>query len=69
MILFQINKILKDPKYKNKSYRNLASEIGIDHVSFWKMLNNKPYNPSLKMIEKLCNYFDCQPGDIIKYKK
>jgi len=33
------------------------------------MASGKPYNPSLKMLDKLCSFFKCQPGDLLEYKK
>ena len=39
--------------------RNTLSQINLENV---KMIQ-------LNTIEKLCKYFDCQPGDLLKYEK
>ncbi len=71
VIRFKLTRLLKDLEdVKGRvRYRALAKEIGISHVALWKMANNEPYNPSLEMLDKLCAYFKCAPGDLLEYKK
>lgn len=69
VIKFKLAELLRKKGYDEKSYRKLAAEMGIDHVSLWKMINGKPYNPSLQMLDKLCGFLKCQPGDILEYQK
>lgn len=69
VIKFKLSELLKKKEFKDRSYRELADEIGIDHVSLWKMINGKPYNPSLCMLDRLCEFFGCQPGELLKYEK
>lgn len=71
VIRFKLAKLLN--KYEDEKgrvrYRALAKAIGISHVALWKIANNEPYNPSLEMLDKLCAYFKCAPGDLLEYKK
>lgn len=69
VVSFKLRELLQQKGHGEKAYRELAEEMGISHVPLWKMLNNKPYNPSLEMLDKLCTYLKCQPGDILAYKK
>lgn len=69
VIKFKLAELLKKKGLGEKSYRDIANESGIDHVSIWKMINGKPYNPSLQMLDRLCEYLGCQPGDLLEYKK
>ncbi len=69
MILFKIKELLKKKGLSENSYRELAQEMGVDHVSLWKILNGKPYNPSLQMLDRFCDFFKCQPGDILEFKR
>ena len=69
VIRFKLSELLGKRGYDTKSYREIAKEAGIDHVSLWKMINGKTYNPSLDMFDRLCRYLKCQPGDILEYKK
>lgn len=65
----KLREIVAKRGHGDKPYRQLAKEIGISHVPLWKMLNGEPYNPSLEMLNKICAFLRCQPGDILKYKK
>ena len=69
VIKIKLAEIIKESKYKDLSYRELAKEIGISHLPLWKMAMEKPYNPSLDMIDKLCDFFKCRPGDLLEHKK
>lgn len=69
VIKFKLAELLKKKGYNTQSYRALAQDIGIDHVSLWKIMNKKPYNPSMAMLDKLCNFLKCQPGDVLEYRK
>ena len=69
MIQFKLEGFLKKRGYDTKSYRVLAEEMKVDHVSLWKMINGKPYNPSFQMLDRICSFLKCQPGDILEYVK
>ena len=68
-VIFTLKELIKKKGYGDIPCRKLAEDIGISHVPLWKMLNSKPYNPSLEMLDKLCKYLKCQVKDIIKYKR
>ncbi len=69
VVTIKLKELVDNKGYKDWSYRKLAKAIGISHLPIWKMLNGEPYNPSLEMIDKLCQFFKCLPGDILKYRK
>ena len=69
MIEFKLKEIIKKRGYEGVSYRKLAEDLGISHVALWKMMNGEPYNPSLEMLDRLCVFFKCKPGDILEYRK
>lgn len=69
VIRFKLAEYLKKKGYDETSYRELAREMGIDHVTLWKMMKGKPYNPSLELLNRLCTFLKCQPGDLLEYKK
>jgi DNA-binding Xre family transcriptional regulator len=69
VIRFKLAELLKKKECSERSCRDLAKDIGIDHVSLWKMLSGKPYNPSLQMLDRLCEFFRVQPGEILEYRK
>jgi len=65
----QISKLIHIPNnFYHPQQAKLAKEIGISHLPIWKMANGEAYNPSLEMLDKLCKFFKCKPGDILEYK-
>ena len=68
MIIFNIKALLqKKSVIENKKYTYDDIEIatGIKRLQLTR-LNTKPnYNTSITHIEKLCNYFNCTPNDLI----
>ncbi len=69
VIQLKLREIIKRKGYGDYSYRKLAREIGISHLPIYKMMNGEPYNPSLEMLDKLCTFFKCKPGDLLEHKK
>lgn len=68
MVKFKLKEVIEKRGYDKASYRKLAKEIGISHVTLWQMLKEK-YNPSLEMLDKLCRFFKCNPGDILEHRR
>lgn len=74
MIILDLQGVINGSKHKGKTDRELAKEIGVSHVAIWKMRtgwkdkNSYPYNVSLEVLDRLCKFFKCDVGDIIKKK-
>jgi DNA-binding Xre family transcriptional regulator len=68
MVKFKLKEMIEKRGHGKASYRKLAREIGISHVTLWQMLREK-YNPSLEMLDKLCKFFKCRPGDLLEQRK
>ena len=47
----------------------VAAEAGVGISSLKKMSGRSNYNASLNVIDALCEYFECQPGDLVEYMK
>lgn len=73
VIRFKLEEQLKRHGYVDKhgriTWRKAAKDLGISHVALWKMATHEDYNPSLEMLDRLCNHFKCGPGDILEHKK
>lgn len=69
VIKMRLQKVIDEKGYKGWSYRKLSKAIGISHLPLYKMLTGQPYNPSLDMLDKLCRFFRCKPGDILEQVK
>ena len=67
MVKLKLEGIIKKRRLDGISSRELARRIGISHVALYKMRNGLPYNPTLKMLDKLCSFFKCKIEDVLKY--
>lgn len=68
VIKLKIDELIKKKGFEEKSLRSIAKEMGISHVTLWDLLHKKNYNPSLAMLDRLCEFFKCKPGDLLEYK-
>ena len=47
----------------------VAEQVGLTPQAFSKWVNNEVRSYSAEVLDKLCEYFDCEPGDIIYRKR
>jgi len=47
------------------TYRVIADEADVSTNTLTQMANHRMKNVGVVTIDKLCRYFDCQPGDLI----
>lgn len=48
---------------------DLADRIGITKANLSILKNNKAKAVRFSTLEKICEILECQPGDILEYKK
>ncbi|AXA33730.1 helix-turn-helix domain-containing protein [Francisella adeliensis] len=65
-IIINLSVILADKNIKSK---DLAKAIGITEQNLSILKNNKAKAIRFSTLEAICKELDCQPGDIIKFKK
>lgn len=51
---------------KSISIRQLSEEIDHGFETVRKMYNDELKHFPKDLLDKLCNYFECEPGDLIK---
>ncbi len=51
------------------SLRRLASDLGIAHAAFLKLVNGRSKRIDFETIEKLCAYFEVKIGDVFEYER
>ncbi len=66
MVEINIEKLLKE---KNKTKYDLSVELNINYHRLNKIINGETTSISKKYIEKICNFFDCDVGDLMTIKK
>lgn len=52
---------------KNMTIENLRISIGASSATMTKMRNNQLV--SLDVIDRICDFLNCQPGDILEHEK
>ena len=51
------------------SLNELSEKVGVANVNLSKMKNEKISAIRFLTLEVICEVLDCQPGDILEYKK
>ncbi len=49
------------------SYDNIRSYTGLSTTTLSRLANDRTERIDLSVIDRLCDYFDCQPGDLFVY--
>ncbi len=65
-IIVRLDVILAERKVKSK---DLAAHIGITEANLSLLKSGKVKGVRFATLAAICNYLDCQPGDIIEYKQ
>ncbi len=46
---------------------DIAKKTELSRSTLNRVINTKGYNVGLDAIDQLCDFFDCQPGDLLEY--
>lgn len=65
-IIVNLDVMLARRKVKSK---DLAKYVGITEQNLSLIKNGKIKGIRLATLEAICEYLECQPGDILEYKK
>ena len=49
------------------TYEDIQAESGVNKNSIAKLTNDRSAMVGMSTIDRLCAYFECQPGDIFIY--
>lgn len=66
MIIINIDVMLAKRKM---SVTELSEKVGITIVNMSVLKNGKAKGIKFSTLEKICEALDCQPGDILEYRK
>ena len=70
MIRFRLTELIADKAFKERRVvplTEVADATGIHRATLSKMANQPGANIGTDIIDKLCRYFECQPGDLLTY--
>ena len=49
------------------TYEDIQAESGVNKNSIAKLTNDRSAMVGISVIDRLCEYFECQPGDIFVF--
>jgi len=70
MIRVLLKQMLDDKSFKEKrriTLNEVSESTGISRATLTRIANVPGYNTNTDTIDALCVYFECQPGDLLKY--
>lgn len=65
-IIVNLDVMLKKRQVKSK---DLAAHVGITEQNMSLLKSGKVKGVRFSTLEKICEYLDCQPGDILEWEK
>ncbi len=65
-IILRLDRVMADRKM---SLNDLSEKVGVSNVNLSKMKNGKISAIRFSTLEAICEALDCQPGDILEYRK
>ena len=70
LIRFRLAELISDKSFKERrvvTFAEIAEATGIHRATLSKMANQPGAKIGSEIIDKLCRYFDCQPGALMVY--
>lgn len=49
------------------TYDDILTETGVSKNTLTRLANDRAAMVGISVIDRLCDYFDCQPGDLFVY--
>ena len=65
-IILRLDRMMADRKI---SLNELSEKVGVANVNLSKLKNGKVSAIRFSTLEAICDVLECQPGDILEYKK
>lgn len=65
-IILRLDRVMADRKI---SLNELSEKVGVANVNLSKLKNGRVTAIRFSTLEAICEVLNCQPGDILEYKK
>ena len=65
-IILRLDRVMADCKM---SLNELSEKVGVANVNLSKLKNGHVSAIRFSTLEAICDVLDCQPGDILEYKR
>lgn len=72
MIRFRLSELIAEKQFsegRRLTINEVAEVTGINRMTLSRMMNRKGYSTVTDNLDKLCEYFGCQIGDVAVYIK
>jgi putative transcriptional regulator len=72
LIRFRLSELISDKAFNERriiTFAEIAEATGIHRATLSKMANQPGAKIGSEIIDKLCSYFDCQPGELMVFIK
>jgi len=66
MIILRLDRVMADRKI---SLNELAAKVGISNANLSNIKTGKISAIRFSTLDAICDILDCQPGDILEYKR
>ena len=70
MIRFRLVELVADKAFRERrviALSEIAEQTGIHRATLSKIANQPGANVGTDIVDKLCKYFGCQPGDLLTF--
>lgn len=70
MIRIKLRSLLDDKSFREQRKIQLieiSEKTGISRATLTRIINSPGYSANLETIDVLCDYLECQPGDLLEY--
>ena len=65
-IILRLDRVMADRKM---SLNELSEKVGVANVNLSKLINGHVSAIRFSTVEAICDVLDCQPGDILEYRR
>ena len=65
-IILRLDRVMADRKM---TLKELSERVGVANVNLSKLKTGKVNAIRFSTLEAICDVLDCQPGDILEYKR
>lgn len=70
MIRFRLAELVADKAFRERrviALSEIAEQTGVHRATLSKIANQPGANVGTDIVDKLCRYFGCQPGDLLTF--
>lgn len=72
MIRFRLKELIAEKEFQESrrvTMEEISQATGIHRTTLSKIANNKGYNATTDILDKLCDYFNVELGQVAEYLK